>query len=158
MDSEDGIIDVSCYVSSSDLGLALQFGDALGDIIAALSQCNLIEYDFMVRAWNNAFPGYTGTEPAINQHAVFIFDTTTPGNRHSIQLPAVRDSVLTTSPDPMAGITLDMTNTDVIAFRDSLLNGDGTVTPVDYFGDDLTELGTAYQQWRAVNSPSHPKG
>jgi hypothetical protein len=58
----------------------------------------------------------------------------------------------------MAGITLDLTNTDVIAFRDSLLNGDGTIEPIDQLGDDLTALSTAYQQWRSVDETKIEKG
>jgi hypothetical protein len=157
-DIEDSYIDVSFYVPSSNLSLAMQFGDSFADILIPLSSCNITEYDFIIRAREHPYPVPSGTEPPINKHAVFIFDTATPGNRHTVQVASVRDSVLTTSPDPLAGITLDLTNTDVIAFRDSLLNGDGTIEPIDQLGDDLTALSTAYQQWRAVDAPLIEKG
>jgi hypothetical protein len=157
-DIEDSYIDVSFYVQSSNLSLALQFGDAFADILMPLTDCNITEYDFIIRAREHPYPVPSGTEPPINKHAVFIFDTATPGNRHIVHVPSVRDSVLTTSHDPLAGITLDVTNTDVIAFRDSLLNGNGTVAPVDQLGDDLIALSTAYQQWRSVVEPMIRKG
>lgn len=158
MDVEDSYIDVSFYVPSSNLALALQFGDAFADILMPLTDCNITEYDLIVRAREHPYPVSDGTEPPINKHAVFIFDTATPGNRHIVHVASVRDSVLSTSPDPFSGTTLDVTNTDVIAFRDSLLNGDGTVAPVDQLGDDLITLSTAYQQWRSVAETMIKKG
>lgn len=157
-DIEDRYVDVSFYVPASDLSAALQFGDALGDILVPLSGCNLTTFDFMIRAREQPYPVFTGTEPAINKHGVFIFETATPGNRHIVQLPGIADSVLVAVPDTLAGIEIDQGNTDVIAFRDSLLNGDGTVVPIDHIGDDLTALSVAYQQWRAVSESQRAKG
>jgi hypothetical protein len=147
LDSENKYSDVNFYLGESQVGgdwsKATAFGDALGDILQDLSQCNLKSWD-LILYWMQSVNFYALTTPLYN-HGAFILETTA-GTRVIVQVPAFDDTKLDSD-----GITILTTDTDVQAFRGMLLNGDGTVAP-SFEGDDLNQLNTAYLQARAIST------
>jgi hypothetical protein len=144
--------------STSSFADVIVFGDYLADVIQAISDCVLVGYNIIVSYLESPYPYPSATAEVINEHGVFIFDTATPGNRWLTQVPAVNPNILKAPPDPMAGIEIDQLDAGVIAFRDSIINGNGTIAPIDKLDDDIVTLATAYRQWRRVSASEVEKG
>jgi len=74
---------------------------------------------------------------------VFVFSCADPDSYAVIVLPAVRQDLLVIA-GAGAGVLIDQSNSDVIAFRDAMIAGVWS----NPFGVQLTALEAAFYQWR----------
>lgn len=122
---------------------ALTFLASWRSIVSALSSAVCIEADLLVR-WTETNSSGAGSQSDSFRHGVFIIETAVP-DLAVIRVPSIDLSLLETT-GPFAGIRIDQSNTDVIAFIDALCNGIGGIQPCDPFGNDLVQISQAYKE------------
>jgi hypothetical protein len=146
LDSEISYADVNFWLDISQIGSDWSkvptFGDALGDKLAQLSECELVDYDIILY-YTQSVDFYALTNPLYN-HGTFIFETTA-GTRFIAQVPAFDLTKLDTD-----GVTILQTDTDITNFTAMIVSGDGTVAP-SFGGDDMDALNAAYLQVRPIS-------
>jgi hypothetical protein len=80
---------------------------------------------------------------------VFIFEGVTSGDRFVLPVPSIKTNKLLSS-GQWSGIGIDLDDPDVSAFVDLVANGDGTLQPQSYAGNDLLRVTAAYRQHRGL--------
>ena len=88
-------------------------------------------------------PVSADNDTAIVRTGLFFFSTGTTTSDTGIMVPAVKDAIISTT-EPTAGVGIDLTNSDVIAFEDAVI-ASGVTNP---FGDAIEALFVAYLQSR----------
>jgi hypothetical protein len=80
---------------------------------------------------------------------VFIFESVVEGDRFVLPIPSIKTSKLLTT-GIWEGIGIDTDDPDVAALIDLIANGDGTLSPQSYAGNDLLRFTSAYRQHRGL--------
>lgn len=132
------------HVSASELvSVIADQVESLAAIIASITSCVLVRYRIKYRVVQvPPLPAATGS-PVMRQGA-FFFGTGDSTPIEVITIPGINDSVLETD-GFCAGYCIDMTNGDIIAFKDEIL-AIGATNP---FGDTILSLDAAYVQSRS---------
>lgn len=129
------------------LGTTVAFMDAqaeaLASLIAPITGCVLIRQRIIYKAVETPKP-VPDTGSTITRQGVFIFITSDDTPDGLVAVPGILDEVIS-DVEPFAGVSIDITNSDVIAFLDLVLAGSFT----NPFGDVLTSLAAAYRQSRS---------
>lgn len=116
--------------------------EALGAILASLTDAVLVRYRIKYRSVRETAVPATSDTP-LTEAAVFVFS---PGDElpmSVITVHSIKDSIMLTSGFG-AGYIVDTSNTDVIAFKNAVIDN-GLSNP---FADDLITLVSAYRQSR----------
>jgi hypothetical protein len=119
----------------------------LADRLEPISDAKIKHYTSTALYVAAANPVITGTAPIEQVGALIVQLANT--NRYIITVPALRDSVLTAAPDPLAGITIDQAHADVAALLAVLIDGSAGIAPCGSDGSDIAALTAAYRQYRA---------
>lgn len=116
---------------------------ALASLIAPITGCVLVRQRIIYRAVTNprAVPDVGST---VKAQGVFIFSTGDDTPMELIGVPGIEQEVIS-NVEPGSGVAIDVTNSDVIAFVDSVLAG-GFSNPL---GNAVVALVAAYRQSRA---------
>jgi hypothetical protein len=115
---------------------------ALASVVASITGCVLVRQRIIYKAVQSP-KLMAATGSSIKRQGVFIFEHNEDGNQELIGIPGILDSVLATE-EPGAGVLIDLTNTDVIAFISAYI-GLNWCNP---FGISQETLVTAYRQSR----------
>jgi hypothetical protein len=145
-DQEGTYSDSNIYLDPDEVGgnlnLISQFGDAFGHIIEIISECVLVGYDIIL-TYLRPVDQYAITTP-LYEHGIYIFETTAE-TRYIVQIASAENSIRDTD-----NITILTDNSDVVAFMDMMIDGDGTVAP-SFEGNEIVHLNKAYIQARPVH-------
>jgi hypothetical protein len=159
LDVEGHYYDANIYIRPDEASAnwvgAVQFADAMGDILQNMSDCNLNSYDLMLCWREYPYADWIADTP-LYKMGVFLLESVS-GERYLVQLPSLKPSKLESTGD-WAGVRIDQADTDVTAYTNMLIDGDGTVAPCDYSNLDLIQLNEAYMQWRVVGAPGFARG
>ncbi len=141
-------IDIEGHKSSVVIGItapatladAQTFFDALGDAIDAISDCTLLGYILQYRYLEDA---PNPPSPAVGvevEQALSLQVESVGGFLNTITIPGVASD----APYWEVGNedVANQSNASMLALLDSLIDGDGTVTPTDSQADDLIADGT----------------
>jgi len=131
------------------LGTTVAFLDAqataLASLIAPITGCVLIRQRIIYKAVATPrdVPDVGST---VKSQGVFIFSTSEDGSTplEVIGVPGIEEEVISNA-EPGNGVSIDVTNSDVIAFLDTVLTG----VYSNPFGNDITSLAAAYRQSRS---------
>lgn len=116
---------------------------AFASLIAPISGCVLIRQRIIYKAI--ATPrDVPDTGSTVKFQGVFFFSTGDDTPIELIAVPGILDTVISTI-EPGAGVLIDVTISDVVDFIATVLDSD-LINP---FGDNITELVTAYRQSRS---------
>ena len=115
---------------------------AFASLIAPLTGCTLIRQRIIYKAVATPrdVPDVGST---VYSQGVFIFSTGEDTPMELIGVPGIEEEAIS-DVEPFTGVSIDVTNSDVITFLDTVLEG----VYSNPFGDDITSLVTAYRQSR----------
>lgn len=124
------------------------FALALAQVIEPLTDCEVIGLTVTLPLRPEYSP------PALpdsdrSRAGVFIFESVTSGDRFVLPVPSIKTNKLLSS-GQWSGIGIDLDDPDVSAFVDLVANGDGTLQPQSYAGNDLLRVTVAYRQHRGL--------
>jgi hypothetical protein len=80
---------------------------------------------------------------------VFIFESVVTDDRFILPIPSIKTSKLL-STGAWANIGIDLADLDVSDLVGLIVNGDGTLEPQSYAGNDILRVSTAYRQHRGL--------
>jgi hypothetical protein len=141
LDSEGGKSTVDAILPApfpAVLADAFFYFDAVGDALQALSDCNLTHYNLRYQYSEDALPAPTvGIEV---ENVLRLGIESVGADTNYITLPGMD----TASPVWVVGQedTANLDNAALAAYITSLIDGNGTITPVDERNDDLVASGT----------------
>lgn len=115
---------------------------AISSILASLTDAVLVKQRIKYISVPEA-PVAAGGSTPVTRNGIFFFSTGSSTPDALLAIPGIKDSVLVTS-GPLEGVGIDLTNSDVIAFRDAVLS----LPFSNPFGDEFTSLFAAYLQSR----------
>jgi len=116
--------------------------EALGAILASLTDAVLVRQRIKYRSVRETAVPASDDTP-LTEAAVFIFSPGDDLPMSVVTIHSIKDSIMLTSGFG-AGFIVDPANTDVIAFKNAVIDN-GLSNP---FGDDLIALVSAYRQSR----------
>jgi len=116
---------------------------ALASLIAPITGCVLIRQRILFKAVTNP-RDVPDTGSTVKSQGVFIFATSDETPLELIGIPGIEAEVIS-DVEPGAGVAIDVTNSDIVAFLDACLAG----VYSNPFGDAITSLVAAYRQSRA---------
>jgi nucleoside phosphorylase len=138
--------------SRSTVGIRLRAGttvaagraaaDTFTSRVTGLSGTTIDRQFLVYRGAESPMPAAPGPTGLVNA-GVFVFSTTTADHYAIVQLPALRPDLLLTT-GAGAGLVIDQTAADVIAFTDAMVNG----VFCDPFGNQIAALEAAFLQYR----------
>lgn len=115
---------------------------ALGAIVASITSCVFVRQRIKYTVWEDApIPAAVGS--SIKRRAVLFLGTGDINPLAVIEIPSPIDSIFLTD-GPSAFYEVDVTNTDVIAFVDTLVAENAT----NVFGDAIEDVQSGYLQSR----------
>lgn len=135
------VTQLNCPSSIDNASIAVD-AEALAAILAPLTGCTLVKIRVKYRSAFEAPVPASGSTP-VTRTGIFFFSTGTTTPDSLVSVPAVKDSIIETT-EPGAGVRIDLTNDDVIAFGDAVVSA-GMSNP---FGDVFELLFAAYIQSR----------
>jgi len=116
--------------------------EALGAILASLSDATLIKIRIKYVSAPEVPVAASGSTP-ITRTGIFFFSTGSSTPDSLVSVPAIKDSIVLDS-GPAAGVGIDLSNSDVIAFGGAVVDN-GISNP---FADLFVSLFAAYIQSR----------
>ena len=121
---------------------AASMASALGAVVASISGCVLVRQRIKyVRVVDSSPPAAIGS--SVKRRAVLFFGCGTDLPLALVEIVSPLDSIFLTS-GPSAGYEVDLTNSDILAFRDVLIANDAT----NPFGDAIVDIQSGYLQSR----------
>lgn len=129
------------------LGTTVAFMDAqataLASLIAPITGCVLILQRIIFKAVETPKP-VPDMGSTVKGQGVFFFSTSDETPAELIAVPGILEETISDD-EPGAGVSIDITNSNVIDFIDAVLAG----SYINPFGDAVTALVTAYRQSRS---------
>jgi hypothetical protein len=143
----------------ANFGEAKALADELAPLLAAISDAALLDYNVNLAVYDTAQPA-PGSPSDVEIKGVFLLKTE-DNFRASLAVPSIKESCLIAD-GARAGIDIDLTNVDVAALVDALVDGVtvGIITyePSDRRGSDITQVVDAYKQIRSSFKARGRKG
>lgn len=115
---------------------------AVASIFAPLTGCVLMKTRIKYKSVPSS-PVVAGGSTPITRTGMFFFTTGGDNPDSLVSVPSLKDSVILTT-EPFAGIGIDLSNSDVLSFRDAVLS----LPFSNPFGDEFVTLIAAYLQSR----------
>lgn len=112
---------------------------ALASVLTPLTGCVLIKQRIKYISKPEIRPTASNSTPIVRAGA-FYFDCQLDTPDAIITIPSIKDSIILTA-EPLAGVGIDTTNADVIAFIETVIG----VNATNQFGDAITALIAAYR-------------
>jgi hypothetical protein len=116
---------------------------ALASLIAPITGCVLIRQRIIYKAVADP-RDVPDTGSTVKSQGVFFFSTGDDTPYEVVGVPGIDEEVIS-DVEPFSGVSIDVTNSDVIAVLDVVLAGIYS----NPFGDDIASLVTAYRQSRS---------
>jgi hypothetical protein len=143
IDASDSAAGVNAWMRS---GATVADGESaaatLTSVVGALSDAQISARFIVFRGHEEPRPVATGTADSAGA-GVFVFTCSAPDTYAIVIVPAIRSDLLVVGGFG-AGVLIDQSHADVIAFRDAVVEG-GFSNP---FGLAMTALVAAFYQWR----------
>jgi hypothetical protein len=143
VDHKADVFSLPVFVPTGGTIAQLQaLSDAISAVLDAVTGCQIQSASVNLGL---TLPGGLKGSPTANldieKGANFGFDAANTDYRHTIRVPAIPSAMV-------IGELVDLTHSDIIAFRDAILAGVAPSLPSDRYGNDLTSLLSARVTFR----------
>lgn len=143
LDASESAAGVNAWIRS---GATVADGESaaatLTSVVGALSDAVITARHVVFRGVESPRPAPPGAAPVAGA-GVFVFSCSEPDSYAVVVVPSIRLDLLLIA-GPGAGVLIDQTAGDVVAFTSAMLSS-GLVNP---FGVELVALESAFYQWR----------
>lgn len=126
----------------ASLADAMSFAITVAGLLTNVSNCALYKIHILYSVEETNKPtARSGTIIGnLNIAGIFVFNTENE-NLYTFNVPAIKEAMITTPPDPLAGITINQSNLDIAALISAMISGIGGVRPVaPWDSGDANEL------------------